>query len=311
MNKYIVNADGRRSNADFRRYNSRPSACNLRLSALVSLFNFLFFSFIFTSFAEETPQKFEGFNLSGYTQSGSKSWDVKGDTANVSGNVIQLTNINANAYGELKANVTAKRGNINKESGNMHLEKDVVITSETGAQLTTDSLDWQRDNDLVRTDDPVKITDKGMVTTGTGIVAHPNLKLAQLNENVTVNIKPETKDEGSKGANTPVMITCDGPLEIDQAKQMAVFNDNVVATQEGRELKADKVEVYFDQTTQKIKEMISTGNVAIRQGGNVSYSDKAIYRAAEQKLILSGRPKLIMDTEGNNSIASFGDEKSN
>lgn len=251
--------------------------------------------------ADETPQQFQGFNLEGFTQNGQKSWDVTGETANIMGSLINLTNIVANAYGDQQMNLTAQNGTIDQTSGQMHLEKDVVITTQTGTQMTTDSLDWNREKDLVRTDDEATITNKDLTATGTGIIAHPNLKTAQMNEDVTVKVKTEPEALDPK----VVTITCDGPLEIDQAKSMAVFNKNVVAVQEGRTLKADKIEMYFDAKTNKIKEMVCTGNVSIIQGQNTTYSESAIYKAGEEKLILSGRPKLILFT-GGDGLAPLG-----
>ena len=251
--------------------------------------------------AEEGPQQFEGFNLVGYTDGGKKAWDVKGDTANVLGTAISLTNIVANAYGDQQMNLTAKTGTIDQASGNMHLERDVVITTQKGSQLTTDSLDWQREKDVVSTKDPVKIKDPKLTATGTGAVAHPNLKTAQMNEDITVTVNDAMDKAGEK-----ITITCDGPLEIDQAKQQAFFNKNVVAYQKGRELKADRIEVYFDQTKNQIKQMICLGNVAITMGENTTYSEKAVYTAQDQKLILSGRPKLILYTEGQDGLTTPG-----
>ena len=256
--------------------------------------------------AEEPAQQFEGFNLEGYSQNGQKSWDVKGETADIMGNLIKLNNIVANAYGDEKMNLTAQNGTIDQGSGKMHLEKDVVITTETGTKMTTDSLDWEREKDLVTTNDPVKLTNKDMTATGTGAIAHPGLKTAQMNEDVTVNVKSDSQtpeNEPTKIQN--VTITCDGPLEIDQAKQMAIFNKNVVAVQEGRTLKADKIEMYFDMVTNRIKQMVCLGNVEITQGENITYSEKAVYNAGDQKLILSGRPKLILNI-GENGLAPLG-----
>ncbi|OGX07731.1 MAG: LPS export ABC transporter periplasmic protein LptC, partial [Omnitrophica WOR_2 bacterium GWA2_47_8] len=247
-------------------------------------------------------QQFEGFNLQGFTDRGEKAWDVNGDTADVSGNVIRISNVVANSYEDEKVNLTAKVGMINKDSGNIHLEDDVVITSQIGAILTTDSLDWERNNDLVKTPDPVKITHEKMVTTGTGMVAHPNLKTAQLNEDVTVNME----DDSEPSAPKKVVITCDGPLELDQAKNIAIFNEHVVAIQDGgRELHADMVELYFDPQTKKIQRMICIGNVVVVQGENKSYSDKAVYSGADQKITLSGRPKLIMVTQDKGGLDAF------
>lgn len=261
---------------------------------------------VIPSYADDSPQQFEGFNLSGYTNEGQKSWDVKGDTAVFMGSMIAMTNIVAHGYGEQKMNLTAKTGTVDQASGNMHLEKDVVITSDNGAKMTTNSLDWQREKDLVTTDDQVVLVHDKITAVGTGALAHPNLKTAQMNEDVTVKVKTDSPNPGEE----TVTITCDGPMEVDQAKQQAVFNKNVVAVQPGRQLKADRMELYFDDKTKQIKELICLGHVAITMGGNTTYSQKAVYRAADQKLVLSGQPKLILVTEKGGGLAAFGDKKS-
>jgi LPS export ABC transporter protein LptC/lipopolysaccharide transport protein LptA len=253
-------------------------------------------------FAQEGAQKFQGFNLQGFTAGGEKAWDVKGDTANINGNTIELTNVDGNRYGDQVMNLTAQKGIVDKVSGDIHLEKDVVITSERGSQLKTDTLDWHKEKDLVTTNDRVVLTDENMKATGTGLTASPGLKIAQMNKDVTVNVNAEPK----KVDGQRVTITCDGPLEIDQKNSKATFNENVVAVQTDRSLKADKMEVYFDANTQKIKQLICIGHVLIQMGENSSYSDRAVYDALAETMVLTGRPKLIMITENKGGLSSFG-----
>lgn len=249
-------------------------------------------------YAAEPGQQFGGFNLEGYKNNGQKAWVVNGDQADIHGNQIDISNVDAETYGDEKVNLTAKTGMIDQTSGNIHLEKDVVITSETGAQLTTDSLDWHRSEDLVKTKEGVVITDKGMTATGTGMDAHPGLKTAQIHEDVTVTMQTQPGT---------VTITCDGPMSIDQAKSMAVFQDNVVAVQEDQTLTADRMEIYFDEKEKQIKEMICIGHVVIVRGENKTFADRAVYNGSDRKLVLTGRPKLILVTEGNNVFTSVGD----
>ena len=255
----------------------------------------------------QIPQQFEGFNLQGYTDTGEKAWDVKGDTADIQGNLIAISNVDANRYGETDINLKAQKGTIHKDSGQIYLERDVVITSETGTQMKTDTLNWEKEKDLVSTDDPVLITDqmKGMVANGKGLRAHPGQQTAQMNRDVTVEVNMEAQNPGGG----KMIVTSDGPMEIDQKNSMAVFNENVVAVQTGRTLKADRVEIYFNQETQQIHELVCIGHVKIIQGDNVTNSDRAVYSAATEKLTLYGRPKLILVTEGENSIASMGGKK--
>ncbi|MBN1869439.1 MAG: LPS export ABC transporter periplasmic protein LptC [Candidatus Omnitrophica bacterium] len=254
--------------------------------------------------ADEPEQKFQGFNLQGYNDSGEKAWNVNGDTADINGNKIILSNVDANTFGEQKMNVTAKKGTVDQASGKMRLEDDVVITSEDGKQLMTDSLDWDRNRDLVSTEDDVTITDERMMATGKGMKASPGLKNAEIKKNVTVMIETEPEE---KQESKTVTITCDGPMIVDQTESMASFEDNVLAVQEGRTLKADRMEVYFEGQMSGITKMICLGNVEIEQGENKTFAEKAVYDAAQQKLTLSGRPKLILLTEGESLFATSGD----
>lgn len=251
---------------------------------------------------ESVDQKFQGFNLEGYTDEGEKSWDVTGDTADVKGTVIELSNIDANSYGKDAMNLKADAGSIDKVSGSVHLESDVVMTSGEGIQLETDSLDWYRDEDLVTTEDEVTITDERLNMSGRGLKAHPSLKTTKIEKNVELQVDTDPE----KTTDQPVIITCDGSMEIDQATSVATFIDNVVVVQDDQVLRADKIEVTFDIEMKAIKKMVCTGNVEIEQGENKTYAQKAVYNAADQRLVLSGRPKLILFTEGENAIASFG-----
>lgn len=255
-------------------------------------------------YAQEPEQKFHGFNLQGYNNEGEMTWEVNGDTADIVGSEIILSNVNANTFGKGKMNVVAKIGIVDQISGKMHLEEDVVITSESGQKLITDSLDWNRNEDLVTTQDDVMITGDKMIVTGTGMRAQPGLKLAKIKKDVTVIIDIE-QDE--KGGSKKLTITSDGPMVINQLKSIATFDDNVVAYQDDQTLKADHMVIYFDEEMSGIQKMICTGNVEIEQGGNKSYAEKVVYIAATKKLILSGRPKLILLIEGGGLFAASGD----
>ena len=268
---------------------------------------FLFFIVLFlgvnNSFSQDPEQKFQGFNLEGYKDDGEKAWEVSGDTANIIGSQIELTNVNADVYDNEKINVVADTGIINQDSGNMQLSQDVVITSPKGGQVITDTLNWNRNEDLITTDDDIMISDEGLMITGTGLKAHPNMQNAEIKKDVTVMIDAERDQEKE---SQKVIITSDGTMVINQAESFAVFNDNVVAVQGDQTLKADKMEIYFDAKNSTINKIICIGNVEVVQGENLTYAQRAEYNAAEQKLILTGRPKLILLMEGGGGIATFG-----
>ncbi len=240
-------------------------------------------------------QQLEGFNLNGYTDTGKKSWEIKGDKADISDEKINVTNVNANFYDpKQNANLTSKMGTIDKINGDVHLQDDVVVTADRGTTMTTDSLDWKRNQDLVSTTDHVRIEDEQGTVTGKGLTGHPNLKKAQLNQDV----KAVLKTSKNLAKSQTVEITCDGPMEMDQAKMFVIFNKNVVALEPstGRELRADTMKVWFDEKNKKIKKLICTGNVSVIQGDNQSFADEMVYTGDDQRLIMTGRPKLVFDT---------------
>ena len=252
-----------------------------------------------------TNQQLEGFNLNGYTPTGKKSWEINGDKADISDEQIKITNVNANFYDpKQNANLKSKSGTISKVNGDVHLQDDVIVTADRGTTMTTDSLDWKRNQDLVTTDDAVNIQDEQVTLTGKGLTGHPNLKTAKLNEDVKATLKTS---KNKSLAGQVVEITCDGPMEMDQSKMYAVFNRNVVAKERstGRELRTDKLSIWFDEKNKKIKKLVCTGHVVAIQGENQSYSDEMVYTGEDEKLVMTGRPKLVFDTGDANSGGIF------
>jgi len=273
------------------------------------LFLVLAVSFLFSPVAlsqEAVQQQFEGFNLNGYKDGGEKAWDINGDTADIADGIIKIKNVSANAYGDDQdMNVKAKNGTINQSTGSVVLEEDVVITSERGTQLTTDTLNWEREKDLVETKDKVYIQDDNMYVTGTGMRAQPSLKTASLEEDVTAKVETMPQEGENKQS---VTITCDGPMELDQARQVAIFNENVLVIEvaTGRELQADKIEVFFDQSSKSIQKMVAIGNVTVTQGQNKTFAEQLVYDAHTQKMTLLGKPKLVFDIGESDSNNLFG-----
>ena len=270
---------------------------------LIFAFTVLFFFLSSASAQEDSDQQFLEFNLSGHSKDGQKSWEVKGESADIFSDTVRLKNVDADLYGQEKVNLKADSGSLNKASGDMHLEKDVVATTETGSKMTTNSLDWKRNSNLVTTPDKVKLEKDNLVATGTGAEAKTNLNQAQLKEDVTVEINSE--DENKKLNKT--VITCDGTLDIDYQNSIAVFNKNVKVKDQRGDMSSDKMEVYFDSKTSSIIKIIAIGNVKIVQGQNESYSEQAIYTIEDKKITLMGRPKLILySQEGAGGNAPFG-----
>jgi len=260
--------------------------------------------------AQESDQQINDFSLASFGEKGKKSWDLAGKSADIFGDVVKLKSVVGNLYGEKEdIKLTADKGDFDKVEGKVHLEENVVITTSSGAKLTTESLDWDRKKQLVATKDFVNIERGNMVTTASGAVGEPNLKKVNLEKDVTVNINPAT-DEKSQDASAKkkIVITCDGPLEIDYGKNIATFKNNVQVDTQDVFIQSDIMDVYFggvgketssaetDITSMgsKIEKIVARGNVKITRGENISYSDEAIYTALDKKITLSGSPKLII-----------------
>ena len=262
--------------------------------SIIAIVFVLFFGFCSLVSAQDVSQQMDGFNLQGYADDGKKAWDVSGQTADVQGDDILVTDVDANHYGEQQTNLKARNGVINRASGDVHLENDVVITTDKGSQLKTNSLDWKKEDKVVSTEDQAVITDQGVIVTGQGLEAQVDMEGAQLNRDVEIQLETQ-KDENALPEK--MVITSRGPMELYQASHKTVLKDDVVAVRGDQRLQADRIEVFLDEQTRKIDRLICIGNVAITQGENVSYSDRAIYNANTGMVTLTGRPKLILMTE--------------
>lgn len=250
--------------------------------------------------AQDPEQKMLDFSLVGYTQKGRKSWEVIGKSADIFSDIVRLTSVNANVYGEEEnINLVGDKGAYDKTSGKMHLQDNVIITTQSGGRLTTDSLDWDRASQRVTTDDVVNIEKQNLKAQAKGLEGQPNLKKVFLKDDVQVELQEEQgAGDALLSSKEPTVITCDGPLEIDYEKEIAIFNTNVKVNQkEQGDMYADKMEAYFDFKNKKILRIKSMGNVKIVKGENTSYSDEAEYSAATKKMVLTGRPRLVIYSE--------------
>jgi len=271
------------------------------VSILVFLFIFLLAT-LSEALPQEPEQEVDEFNLSGFGQGGRKAWEISGKSADIFSDQIRLDDFVGTLYGQEKIIVTAQRGDFNKVQNTIHLENDVVITTESGAKLTTDYLDWDRDISQVKTEAPVDIKKDDIVASGVGIRGDTELGNVDLERDAKVQINDK---------NNKIVITCAGPLSINYVDNIAVFNKDVFADDGETQMCADLMEVFFNlsksnnstgsfaEKTGRIKRIVARGNVKIMRENNISLSDEAIYNADDKTLSLTGRPKLIIySTEG-------------
>ncbi len=255
---------------------------------------------------QDVPQQINDFSISGYGEKGRKSWDVSGKSADILEDTINLKEVKGNLYGEDDdVSLTADKGVFHREAGVVHLEKNVFITTASGVKLTTDSLDWDRKNQLVDTPDEVNIERENMIAVALGASGRPALNQVTLKKNVKAEITPD-KPGAAEEDKVKVIVTCDGPVDIDYAKNIAVFRNNVKIDRPDAQVYSDEMTVYFSRKAEAAKSgsdmngsldrIVARGSVRVVRGENVSYSDEAVYNASDGRIVLTGKPKLIINS---------------
>ncbi len=231
------------------------------------------------------------FSFTKYTQTGEKEIEIEGDSADILSRTVQLMNVVAKAYAEeVPVTITADEGNYDKLKNIVHLEKNVVATTEDGTRLLTEELDIMPSKRMMETDVEAEVKKDNINIEGTGARGDSKLKKVKFKKNVTVVVQ----DPDEKSPSGPTIITCDGPLIIDYEKNIAHFQENVVAEDERGTLRADRMDVYYNKTTRRVAKIVAVGNVEIESpDGNKTYSDNVVYLAEEGRIILGGDTEAL------------------
>lgn len=240
--------------------------------------------------SEKRPQKIFSFAFTKYTPEGQREIEIEGDSADILSSTVQLINVMAKAYAEeVPVTVTADRGEYDKKKNKIHLEKNVVATTDDGTRLVTEALDMRPSDHIVETDLPTQVKKDNINVEGTGARAETNLKKVKFQKQVTVIVQDAEDKE-----NGPTTITCDGPLVVDYEKNIAHFRDNVVAQDARGKLTADTMDVYYNRVSRRVSKIVSAGDVVIENpDGNKTYSDSVIYLADEGRIILGGDTEAL------------------
>lgn len=89
----------------------------------------------------------------------------------------------------------------------------------------------------------------------------------------------------------PVEVSAD-QLEVNDLTQKLVFSGNAVATQDDVTIHADLLTVKYAGEKRKIEQIIAEGAVRIVQGTRVATGAKGILYQAEERIVLTGSPKV-------------------
>ncbi|MCM8537459.1 MAG: hypothetical protein NE334_16075 [Lentisphaeraceae bacterium] len=107
--------------------------------------------------------------------------------------------------------------------------------------------------------------------------------------------KEETQKEEKKAKKIPIKITSDS-MKYHEDGFMVFFTGNVNVDDGQMKLNCDFMTVKLDKTRNPTL-IICEKNVVIRKEGSVSNSDRAEYFVPEEKIVLTGNPKIVSVNE--------------
>jgi len=125
---------------------------------------------------------------------------------------------------------------------------------------------------------------------------------SQDKERAKKGISPETKETKLVDKSQPIDITSD-KVEAIWKENLIIFRGNVIARQKDIVIYADSLEAVIIEDGKGIERVIAGGNVKIQQGLRVAHCQKAVFHNLDQKVVLTGDPKV---SEGENIVS--GDE---
>lgn len=225
------------------------------------------------------------FRLIGHTETGRKKWQIEGETADLLSETVILSPVTATSFGEVEVKLTSRQGTFNRETQDIHLDGDVVMTTTDQMKLTTDYLDWNANEEIATTSEWVTVTRPGMTVVGLGAVGYPNLKKVRLEKQITVLLF---------GENGETEVTCDGPLEVDYARHKARFWRNVWVEDTRGTIQSDRLDVTLNPQSGQIKKATFWGKVQIHHDSQIAYAERANYWQPSGRIQLMGHPKVVM-----------------
>lgn len=231
------------------------------------------------------------FSFSKYMTSGERELEIEGHSANIFGHEVRLSNVIAKAYAEeVPVVITADQGTFDKSTSIVHLRENVVATTDTGRRLLTEELDLISGQQRLETSVQAEVKTENINVRGTNAMGDSRLKKLKFNKNVTVIMRNVNQPQAR-----PTIINCDGSLEIDYKRAIATFHKNVVAEDERGELRADRMDVFYDEKTEELDRIVANGAVEIRKpDGSSTFSESVVYYARDGRMVLAGDPEATV-----------------
>lgn len=162
------------------------------------------------------------------------------------------------------------------------LEDDVTLRLEDGTLVKTDHVKWAQDTSILKTNAPVYVDRAGTKVYGTGAYGKLNENFIQLNHDIEMIISDTAK------------LNCLGPMKVFYNQNKMIFFRDVKVHDDRGSLSSWRMDVFFDENSKKIKEIVAVGNVSIKRGNDTTHSKRAIYIPATGAVRLEGSPEIIL-----------------
>lgn len=128
---------------------------------------------------------------------GQKTWELEANSARQyeEQNMMVLEDVKLTFYGKEGRifYLTSKQGKIYQDSKNVDLTGDVMLTSNDGYQLKTQSASYDHAEQIVRTPDPVEIEGEQIRMTGKGMLVNVEAKTFRILSQVKTHLKAKKK----------------------------------------------------------------------------------------------------------------------
>jgi len=95
-----------------------------------------------------------------------------------------------------------------------------------------------------------------------------------------------------KADREPIVVTSDR-MEADELGKTVTFTGKVTLKKETMTLTADHLVVYYDDVDRTVREIEARDNVVVHQEGRVAMANKAVYYSKDEKIVLTGEPRII------------------
>jgi len=211
-------------------------------------------------------QEVYAFRVEGFGEDRKVQWGLEGESARVVGDKINIINLRGVYYGDdMTFTIFADNAVYDKKNQDIELKTNIVGKTSDGGEFITDYAKWNARSEVITTDSRVTVRRQNITCTGRGLITKPRLKWVSFREEVEVDIAPDKK------------ITCSGPFELNQEKNIAIFNDNVKILDGDNETFTDKLTVYLNPETNEIERVVTEGNVKVVHRGNIEDMGKVSF----------------------------------